>query len=192
MARKEKKSKWGTFLVFFIAFIMVSSVIGFLWSGVDQNESKYNNIKFTRTQSGWTALIEGKWAVFDYFPSEVEPINISSNIGAMLANKPEIDTTSFINDTFSEEIALAQYNMALVLNNVNIYLRTGFTANNTFKMPVFTCEDATPAVPIIYFMQSNQTLVSMKDSCVVVEARNADDILRVKDRLLYSILGIIR
>ena len=112
-------------------------------------------------------------------------------IASTLLNKPEIDTTSKINDTFSEEIALAQYNMALTLNNVNIYLRKGFTQNNTFNLPIITCENATFAVPIIYFKQSNETKITIEDNCIIAEAINAVEILRIKDRLLYSILGII-
>lgn len=70
-------------------------------------------------------------------------------------------------------------------------MRAGFTTNNTFDMPIITCEDATPVVPIIYFKQSNQTKVSLEENCIIVEARNNIDILRIKDRLLYSMLGII-
>ncbi len=190
MVREEKKSKWGMFLVAFIAFIMISSVIGFLYSG-QTDQFKYKDIKFIRTQNGWSAVINDRRVIFDYFPADVEQINLSSDIITALVNKPEIDTVSMLNDTFSEEIALAQYNMALALNNINIYMRAGFTTNNTFDMPIITCEDATPVVPIIYFKQSNQTKVSLEENCIIVEARNNIDILRIKDRLLYSMLGII-
>lgn len=188
--RKEKKSRWGAILVFLIAFIMISSVIGFLYGG-ETDTFKYKGLKFKRTQTQWYAAINNQKLTFDYFPSEVEQINLSREIITSLLNKPEIDTTSEINDTFSEEIALAQYNMALTLNNLNIYTRRGFTANSTFNLPVLTCKDATLAVPIIYFRQSNETKITMENNCIIAEARNNIDILRIKDRLLYSILGII-
>lgn len=188
--RKEKKSKWGAILVFFIAFIMVSSIIGFMYSG-GTDTFKYKDIKFTRTQNGWSTVLNNRQVVFDYFPAEVEQIELSQDITTILLNKPEIDTTSEINDTFLEEIALSHYNMALALNNFNVFIRRGFTTNNTFNLPIITCEDATLAVPIIYFKQSNETKVTMEDSCIIAEARNNIDILRIKDRLLYSILGVI-
>jgi hypothetical protein len=190
MVRKEKKSKLGAILVFFIAFIMISSIIGFIYSG-ESDTFKYKDIKFTRTQNQWSAVINNRKMVFNYFPAEVEGINVSSDVITALLNKPEIDTTSMVDDMFAEEIALAQYNMALTLNNFNIYVRRGFTTNNTFDLPIISCEDATFAVPIIYFEQSNQTKVSMENDCIIAEARNNFDVLRVKDRLLYSILGII-
>lgn len=190
MARKEKKSKWGAILVFFIAFIMISSVIGFLYGG-QRNQFKYKDLKFTRTQNQWTTIINNQKLIFDYFPAEVEQINLSSDIITSLLNKPEIDTTSQINDTFSEEIALAQFNMALTLNILNVYIRRGFTTNNTFDLPIITCEDATIAIPILYFKQSNQTKITLENNCIIAEARDNFDILRIKDRMLYSMLGII-
>ena len=47
------------------------------------------------------------------------------------------------------------------------------------------------AVPVIYFKQSNETKVIIDDDCIIAEARNNIDILRIKDRLLYSMLGVI-
>jgi hypothetical protein len=188
--RKEKKSKWGAVLVFFIAFIMISSIVGFIYSG-NEGQFKYNGIKFIQVYNQWRTTINHKQLTFDYFPSDVEQIELTSDITTALLNKPEIDITSELNDTFSEEIALANYNMALTLNNMNIYLRSGFTTNNTFNMPILTCKDATSAVPIIYFKQSNQTKITLENNCVIAEAKNNIDILRIKDRLLYSMLGII-
>jgi len=188
--RKEKKSKWGAILVFFIAFIMISSIIGFIYSG-RTDTFKYKDLKFTRTQNQWYTVINNQRLIFNYFPTDVEQINLTQEITTILLNKPEIDTTSELNDTFAEEIALAQYNMALTLNNLNIYIRQGLTTNNTFNLPIITCKDATLAVPIIHFKQSNQTKITLENNCIIAEARNNIDILRIKDRLLYSMLGII-
>ncbi len=188
--RKEKKQRWGTVLVAFIAFIMISSVIGFLYGG-EIDTFKYKDLKFKRTGIEWFTTINDKQLKFDYFPTEVEQINLSDEITTLLLNKPEIDTTSKINDTFSEEIALAQYNMALTLSSLNIYARRGFTTNNTFNLPIITCNDSTSAVPVIHFRQSNETKIILENNCIIAEARTNFDILRIKDRLLYSILGII-
>lgn len=194
MARKEKKQRSGTIFAFVIAFIMIFSVVGYVGLERQNSQFKYNGIKFTQDTNSraWSTIINERQLTFDYFPSEVEYINLSSEIDSSLSNKPEVDTTSEINDTFSEEIALAQYNMALTMNSLNIYLRRGFAENSTFNLPIITCRDATPAVPVIYFKQSNETKVTLENSCIIAEARNSIEILRIKDRLLYSMLGIIR
>ncbi|MBU0628566.1 MAG: hypothetical protein KKC75_05220 [Nanoarchaeota archaeon] len=192
MVKKEKKSKWGMVLVIFITLIMVSSILGFIYSSSDNTtQFKYNKIKFKRTNYGWSASINHKNFLFDYSPVDVEPIELSPEISSFISNKPEIDSTSIINDTFAEEIALAEYNMNLALNKMSIYLRSGFTANNTFNLPIITCDDATYSIPVIYFMQSNETKITLQNNCIIAEARNNIDILRIKDRLLYSIVGVI-
>ena len=191
MVRKEKKNRMGAILAFFIAFIMVGSILGIVMSDRGSNQFKYKDIKFRQGADGWSTVINNRELMFNYFPSDVEQINLSSDITTLLVNKPEIDTTSVVNDTFSEEIALAQYNMNLVLKNLNVYLRRGFTTANIFNLSVITCEDATFAVPVVYFKQSNQTKIDLDDNCIIAEARNNIDVLRIKDRLLYSMFGII-
>jgi hypothetical protein len=187
--RKEKKSHKGTILSAIIVFIMISSVIGFLYGG-QTDQYRYKDLKFKKSTAGWTTTINSQQLVFDYFPSDVEQIEMGPEIQAALINRPEIDTTSDINDTFSEEIALAQYNMALVLNELNIYARRGFTTNNTFGLPLISCESASTAVPVIYYQYSNETSLSMENNCIMAKSRNPIDILRLKDRLLYSLLGV--
>ncbi len=178
-------------MVIFVSFIMISSVIGFLY-GSQNNEMKYENFKFIRNQNKWLVTVNDKNLAFDYFPTEVEYINLSQDIKIILLNKMEIDITSQVNDTFLEDIALAQYDMNLVLNNLNIYLRTGFTTNNTFNLPIITCEDATLSVPVIYFKQSNKTEINLENNCIIAEAKEYTDIPRIKDRLVYAIVNIIR
>ncbi|MBW2988688.1 hypothetical protein KY358_00055 [Candidatus Woesearchaeota archaeon] len=190
--RKEKKSRWGAIVVFFISFIMATSIIGFLYGG-ESDTVKYDEFRFRRTDIGWSARIGDKILDFSFFPSEVENINLSQDIVVSLLNRPEIDTTSELDSLFSEEIALAQYNMAVALNNIRVYVRKGAVEeDNEFGLPSITCEDATSSVPVIYFMRSNQTKVSLEDNCIIAEARSSVDILRIGDRLLYSMLGIIR
>ncbi|MEA2037983.1 MAG: hypothetical protein U9O94_10840 [Nanoarchaeota archaeon] len=190
MRKKEKQSKWGIFLVAFIALVMISSVIGFLYGG-ETNQFKYGDIKFIRTVDGWQTSVNNKRVTFDYFPGDLEYIEMDPAITMLLANKPEVDLTSNTEDLFLEDIALAQYNMNLVLNNLNVYVRMGFDTNNSFDLPIITCEDSSMAVPVIYFKRSNQTNITLEDSCVIVEASNSNDVLRIKDRLLYSMIGII-
>ncbi len=192
MAKKEKKRKLNSFLVLAISFIMVSSIIGFLYSGRN-NQFKYNGINFKRDSNSneWYFVINNKRFVFNYFPSEVELINISPDIMGRIKDTPEIDVTSDLNDSFEEEIALAKYNMALTLGNLNVYLRNGFTTNNSFGLPIITCDNASLYVPVIYFKSSNRTRIYLMNDCIIADAKEPYDVLRIKDRILYSLLGVM-
>ena len=65
------------------------------------------------------------------------------------------------------------------------------TEVNEFTLPVITCDDATSSVPVLYFVESNETKIYSENGCIIAEAKFETDLLRIKDRLLYERLGII-
>ena len=44
---------------------------------------------------------------------------------------------------------------------------------------------------MLYFKEGNQTRIYTDGNCVIAEASQSFDMTRLKDRLLYGILGII-
>ena len=194
MAREEKKKLFSkqNMVSLFIVFIMVSSVIGYMW-GKDTGESfKYKDYKFFRKGREWTLKADGIELAFDNFPTDVESINVSSDIIDRLKGLIEIDTTCDENDSHTEVIAKAQYSMWDVLSKTsNTYVRVGMIDENEFNLPVITCDDASADIPVLYFKRSNMTEVETEDNCIIIEAKNEIDVLRVKDRILYGLLGII-
>ncbi|MEK6948680.1 MAG: hypothetical protein AABX34_00555, partial [Nanoarchaeota archaeon] len=77
------------------------------------------------------------------------------------------------------------------LFNFNIFVRNGFTAEQQ-NFPIITCNQSTNFVPVIYFKSSNATKVYLDNNCITAEALTQADVIRVKDRLVYGILGIIK
>ena len=192
MKEKTQKRRWG--LMLFIVLIMVGTSFSvFLYNDSPQAQvAKYNGIKFSNDGSKWTAKISGKYAAFSFLPSEVMDIKSPPELNNLLSSRIEIDVTSEFNSTYKGPIAIAQDQMSLVAGVYDIYLRTGFTANNSFKFPVITCNEATTAVPVIYFLESNLTEITVKDNCVIAKASSETDFIRVKDRLVYGMLGVMK
>ena len=190
MRRQKSKRTTQVILVSFIAFIMIASVIGFIWDG--SQKIKYNGFSFENNGNSYTSVINKKQFSFNFLPQDVEYISIDNEIASRISDAVQIDTTSDINDTNKDIIALAQYNINQVLIENSIYLRQGFTANNTFNLPIITCNDATANVPVLYFKTSGQNMISSENNCIIIEAEEAIDFIQVKDRLLYSMLGVIR
>ena len=191
--KKENKNRGKIFSIF-IVVIMTMSVLGFLFGSGNSNdqEYKYDKWTFIRTGSQWVTKYNDKQLFFDYFPEQVTDISINQDIISKL-NVLEVDLTYDSNDSLKEAIALSHYMMQQNLGQVsNLYLRQGLTSNNTFNLPIITCEDSTDAVPIIYFKESNETKAYLQDKCIILEADSEIDILRIKDRLLYGYLGIIK
>ncbi len=192
MKEKKQKRRWG--LILFIVLIMVgTSFSAFLFGGSPANEVvKYNDIKFVGNGKMWTAKIDGKKAAFSFLPEEVKDIPVDGNIAPLLQNKIEIDSTSDFNSTFKEPIALAQHQMRLTLGEYGIYMRQGFTKNNTYGLPEITCSNATSNVPVIYFRNGNSTRIYLDSSCIIAEGYSDREFIRAKDKLLYMLFGVIK
>ena len=191
---KEKKQKKKLGLMIFIVIIMVGTSFSvFLYNGSPQaHVAKYNGIKFLNDGSKWTAKINGKYAAFSFLPSEVAGIKTPPELNSLLSGRIEIDATSEFNSTYKGSIALAQDQISLVAGIYDVYVRTGFTGNNSFKFPAITCEDATKAVPVIYFQESNLTEIKAKGNCIIAGASSETDFIRVKDRIVYGMLGVMK
>ena len=97
-----------------------------------KEKTKYNGLTFSTNGQIWTAKINGRKAAFSFLPAEVQNINSTGDFSKILTGKYEIDTTSEVNSTNKEYIALAEHQMGLTLGSYNIYLSKGFTANNSF------------------------------------------------------------
>ena len=192
MMKKHDNRKQQILLSVVIAFIMVSSVIGFMFGREEQNTVEYNKIKFYQKNFLWATKINGQEVVFHNFPTAVEYLNISDDIYTKIKSTLEIDSTYDQNNSYVEEIAGIQYELEMVLNNFfNIYLRKGLTDENKYNLPMITCDDATPVVPVLYFKTGNRTEVYLENNCIIAEAKNGVDLLKIKDRIILGLLGIM-
>ena len=192
---RDSGKKVNKFMVYLMGFIMVGSVFGVVFFGFGSSNGggsvEYNNFKFVNKGNFWSTVVDGREALFTYFPADAELTSVDSTIVNRLKNRLEIDVTSDFNDTFAEQISLAGYNMGITLNNFNVFVRQGFTAENDYNFPVITCEDSTVFVPVIYFKSSNETKVYMEDDCIIAEVSIQADVEMIKDRFVYGVLGII-
>jgi len=195
MRRHHGEGKIKKIFGYILIITMFGSVFtfvffGFQTSGRASGSVEYNGLQFINRGPYWSTIIGGREALFTYLPSDLGFIFVTNDVTDKLKNVVQIDTTSEFNDTFSEPIALAQFQMGSTLNNFNIFLRSGFTTEQQ-NFPVITCNQSTNFVPVIYFKSSNITSVSLENNCVVVELTSPSDAIRVKDRLVYGIFGII-
>lgn len=192
MRDKKEKKKWG--LIVFIVFIMIGTSFSFVFFGFSPaaDSARYNGIKFTGSNNAWIAEISGRQAAFSFLPIDVEGIFAFDDFASILNGKPEIDVTYDLNSTFKESIALAQHQLGLTLAQYNVFVRKGFTANNTFGMPVISCKGSTAGIPVIYFRAGNSTNIAVENNCVIAEAKTGADFIMVKDRILYGMLDVIK
>jgi hypothetical protein len=191
--KKGRRERNSRIMVLFMAFIMVGSVFGIMFFGYDQESKvKYNGIVFLQKNNLWVAKINGEEVIFNYLPDDVTRVDISEDVSSRLKNPVEIDITSDFNSTLKETIALAEQQMVASLGSFGVFVRVGFTTENRFDVPVIRCEDATLSVPVVYFREGNKTRAYLQDNCIIAEGRSSFDVLRIKDRMLYDVLGILK
>ena len=82
--------------------------------------------------------------------------------------------------------------LGLTLAQYGIFVRKGFTSNNSFNLPVVACSDSTPYVPVVYFRHGNSTNIHLDNDCIIAEAAENAGFIMVKDRLLYGMLGVMK
>jgi hypothetical protein len=192
--KREKKQsrKKQIFLALFIVAIMSLSILGFLMGESDSNKVKYGNYTFIGTNQGWQLTINKQNLFFQYVPQNVGDINISSDIATVLKVTPEIDITSDASDRNNQSIALLDYELQKAsIQTRKFYVRSGFTTNVTGVNTILRCENSTGSLPIIYIKTGNETRIYYNGVCIVMEARSGQEFLRLKDRILYTILGVM-
>ncbi len=189
--RKTERSKqiWISLL---IAFLMVFSVFGVI-IGSQDNSMKYGKFKFTQSQNGFVTKINGTEVPFYTLPSQVGFINVSPDITAMLRNSYFV-VVSFDPAAAKESLAaveIARFDFSQYFYGKLVY--NGVT-NNTgeySEQPVITCANATAETPVIYFNFSDTPSIVRVDDCIFINAKGSD-VLALRDRLLYSYLGVIQ
>lgn len=171
---------------------MSSSILGYAILGGDQSVN-YNGFKFKRTQTGWETKIQGNNVQFHYHPTELENINLNSTITETIKDKKMLYLTF---DPDAEEISfidLARFDIVNTLfNNLDIYAESATTKNSTYGFSIINCSDATSSVPVLMLTKSNLTEFDKQDNCILLKAKTGPEILALKDRLLYSLLGVIQ
>jgi hypothetical protein len=194
--KEEKKSSKTLWMSLFICAIMILSVIGFMSNNNGSNQDlDYNNFSFSITQDNkWILDLkspEKEKITFYNHPSEIEYINVSSEIIPGLRNTKIIYATSDPDDLFKDAIGLAEFGMKDIMNKRGIYFEYSFTKANQFNKTIMTCKNATMYVPVLYFKRGNETKISYNNNCITLESESEYGILRLRDRLLYGFLGVM-
>lgn len=182
----------------FIIIVMVSSILA-IWQGAsDSNQvSKYNGYSIRILNEKYQ--IETDTAnVYGYtYPSFLEYIPLDKGYVNYLLSS---DTVFILFEPADENIAvievlrseLAQQDFYILGKMVNFGL---ITANETYNYPVLSCSNITQ--PALYLHTINITLnitpsrIYQEQGCIVLEASTWQELLQLKDRLVYTMYGVM-
>ena len=188
--KEDSKRKEKLVLGVIIAFIMVSSILGYFGSQGSRTV-RYNGHKFRILDNGmYSTQVDGQTIGFNFLPQHLGNMSYMDAAVAELSGKRMAVTTSDPQSKMARTIAEAEYLLVDSLFRLKIYPQPSYLTNGTDR-PVASCLNATEFVPVILIEQSNETTVEVVDHCVVMKAGNRLDFLAFKDRLIYGLLGIL-
>jgi hypothetical protein len=196
VARPEKKDRNASkrkMWTIILGAIMVFSVFGIMLSSYtsEQDSAVYKGYKFERTATGWVTEIAGKKASFYYLPEDLEKMDIAPEIKSLAESKVVYITLNPAAKRI-EQFELMRFELSESMNSLfGIYSMPGITQESEqYTQPIVTCGNSTEMMPVIALSEANETRAYTDGSCIVLEA-DAYSSNALKDRVLYSMLGIL-
>ncbi len=195
--RKGDGGKGKQWMAIFIGVIMLSSVAGFVLSFNPSSQAdtfRYSGLTFRQNPQGfYSAELGGKLLEFFYRPEDVSDIEVAPDVVDTVTGSRALYITYEFNSTFSQDMALLQFETANVLEaKYGIFVQPAFTGENLLNISVVGCGNATAFVPVLLIQAANSTAISTGPSnpnCIVASAPGSASFSRVADRLKYAILA---
>ncbi|HIH31716.1 TPA: hypothetical protein HA235_03335 [Candidatus Woesearchaeota archaeon] len=188
--RKEKNKK--IFLIGFALFIVLSMTLSIFAVILDnpQDNLKYGKQKFTITNTGYSTKINGKAMEFTSYPSELEYLNISSDIKQLLGNAQAI-TFLFDPNSSKEDLVYLDSARFDLQNKYPKPVLYGITQSSlTYNIPELSCSNTTTYNPIIFFNISSSLSITNNNNCIIINSK-LRELIAVENRLLYQAYGIM-
>ncbi len=194
----------GVIILIFLAIVFVPRYIR--QAAIDNN--KYNGFDFVKDEEGYWYTIVQKGnqpyqIPFYYHPSELEDIPVDASIRDKFFSLRDNNGSIYITmdpDGNNNTIVIAGVEIAKVTGQryglLNVDTHSAFIKqpkNTTVDTgtPVVTCSDANNKTMVIWITLSQKNIVYSYGNCVILEATSYRNMIRVADRLMYNLLGIM-
>ncbi len=186
--KKSKRLNKQTAMSLFVLCVMVFSIVGFgLLNAYDPGGTglgNYEGITFTQnSDQTWNAQLQGKEYKFFYHVTNVEqflPDTVPVNV-------PYLVLTS---DVYKQKdvmgyVSLAKYMTKKQIEQHDVKVISAFTTP-VEDQQVFTCDNASQSVPVIYFTADrNTTAITKQGNCYTLEAPSTAQLIQLRDAFMY-------
>ncbi len=169
----------------FIILLMVASAMN-MWKGDQQETYNYKGIKFTKTEQGfWVGYNGNQRIVLNYNPKDLEKISLPQNIGALnLASKIYLTT----NDLKQNARPMDYFKRKIGITNMKPYACVE-DKDGCEELPLKSCEDSTETEAVVLFKRSDETKVTFKNNCLILEG-TSENLIKAVDHLYFTLSGL--
>src|SRR3989338_1968683 len=185
-----------------IILIMVMSSLGFILQNAGGGAQRFGKYKFSPSGSGtWTVKAQGQQFEVFFLPTQLADMgreegmtqNLRAPVLVASIDPPPLNLTRLDN---AIGLVSYQYVNELPKLGTEVGLALGAAPGEDAPpgpraMPVISCGNATPEVPVIYVRKGDSTGFHLEGDCIVMEAASEQDIYRLYDRMLLSLIGVM-
>ena len=174
-----------------IGFILVISTFGVIFYGTgDSVETyKYKDKIFVKAAYGWAVSLNGAKVVIETDPRELDNIEVPEINIAQLNSAQKVYLSVNPNDD----------GLARTVAAFNTYIRPYVTTlwipacsvddEKCSNAPLKGCGDASITIRVIEFKEDNETKISYKNNCLLVQGKEPE-LTRYTDRIILKMLGL--
>jgi len=191
-------------IILFLAIVLVPAFI----RKINFEKNKYNSFEFIQQKDSfwYTKVQKGSqpyWIPFYYHPRELEDIPVETGLGSKFFDIRDNNGSIYITldpDSGNNTIIIAGVEIAKITGTrydlLNVPTRSAFIKepkNTSVETgtPIITCKDSNEKTLVIWLTLSNKNIAYSYGNCVILEAQSYNDLVRVADRLMYHLLGIM-
>jgi hypothetical protein len=131
---------------------------------------------------------------FRYHPTEVQDGKLLFDTTKLVTNREGILQSLPPTNTSQYSIAAIEF-VSKVTNTFRIYSKAGVFAKTedvSDEVPIITCDDASDSIAVIVYQKGDTTQAyELFDNCYVVEGPTYTDVIKMIDKVIYSILGML-
>jgi hypothetical protein len=191
---KESNTKKVLISVFF-AVIMIASSLAIIFSGYAPQGQNADYEGFTFKQSGnYLVTTVNKTTVkIQSQPYDLTRIALNDSVRELLRSTNMVYLSVPLKGLYADSASLAAFDLGEFLTNRGTYNVLAISDDNTGyeKIPIIDCRNATATVPVVLFMDGNETGIQQDGNCIKLISATSFDFVRLKDRLVLKLAGIM-
>jgi len=186
----EKKSRKGLYLALIIAFLMVTSIAGYVGNkDSDSEQYKYNKHLFVKVNNGWLTTVENRQVFLNYGPKELENLSVDKVLLNELNNAQKIYISFNPDNEIERGVYELQNNVFPLISTQMVRACTDDVEGCEDKL-IKNCSDASQYTMIISIKRLNETKAVYNNNCLDING-DGDDLIKIIDKVILRLLGII-
>jgi len=179
--------------------ILVASTLGILLSGYapQANEVTYGGHTFKQEGDYLVTNVNKTKIKIQSYPTDLETIKIDEAVASLVGSANMLYVSYPLNGTDQDSLGMAAqaaFDLGEYLNGKGVYVVLGASDTNMGyeAIPVLDCMNATASAPAIVFGSGNESLISADGYCVKMSGISGYDFIRLKDRLVLKLTGVMK